>query len=800
MPPDRNHLIKIYVHRLVSSLVPADYGSEYTQSLSEELYHHLVSTSPSQVPDLHTLANQIKRKCISQGRSSDWVAVNTLLERLSRVGSDSVAKYLTFLLALDHGPSLTSSPYRSPASVHSVPGSSTLAETVLPYSQSRPEADILTYLPYTLLGLDSVLVTFSHNGATLPDDLNAGYTGILLEILEGGLVYRWLKESVDTKKGRVDSPIKTAFLRALESEVARYVDTINIIFESPPPLVILVLPKVKPLIYELRQLHLLMGQFDDNGYHFLLRVHQLTKSGNLRTKQLAERLFSQMCVPYYEILENWIIKGELTDTNHEFFIRFNVTQTHINDIIEFVPDQIPSFFTAANKSIGTTIFHIGKLLIFLAKYCKELDWVNTYNTKYLRFVFHKHAGLKSMDMNLISHLVATQYAELINHFTVVMYRDNHLFHHLTNFKKFYFMGCNDFIDTVMHHGERLFSEPSSSLTSNQLGGILYDSISVCLPVRDEPFVNRLDARILDLAHGNEGWEVFTLEYKVSDLPVEIIFDYNNGLVEYLKMFNFLWRLRHLQHSLHNGFLEANSIWRTDLSAFHQRHRYIKSSSKRDPSYHMGVRDTKIAWLMRTFTTTNVIRKHFIDFVNEVVHYFSCDLIESSFQLLAHRLLDPSDNRVKIDPAFAARLHLDDDAAGLAKSTTLLNVNELTIDDLTQIHSTYVSAITSCRLLNELVTGKISGESYVRTLYSIVDLAFLFITASHEFLLLLVNHVALLNVNTDGVDDDLEALQEKLEVITSKMQSQIHVDFVSLRKLLAKDLRQDLDLKDLGRAL
>jgi gamma-tubulin complex component 3 len=67
--------------------------------------------------------------------------------------------------------------------------------------------------------------------------------------------------------------------------------------------------------------------------------------------------------------------------------------------------------------------------------------------------------------------------------------------------------------------------------------------------------------MLEFSRGEIGWDVFTLEYKV-DAPIDTVLD-QPAMTQYLKMFNHLWRIKHVEYALDSG-------WRrimTDSRAF-----------------------------------------------------------------------------------------------------------------------------------------------------------------------------------------------------------------------------------------
>lgn len=863
MTLDKDQLIRVYTSRLVNSLVPVEFGHEYIQSITNDLLSHLLksSTSSSNI-EINQITNHFKTLFISNGLQELWIKFQSILKMLSQTKSvEQICNYLIFLNALQGSEEITpllrsntrvasvgnnsrgyhsieeqrihhdlqSSPYHvsnhtsktgSKAFTTAVP----LNELISPYYETLPEETILTYLSYCLLGLDSKLLSFLRDGNSieLPPNVNSSYSGLLHNIIEAGLIYRKLKTFVESNKGKLNSPIKTAFLRSLESELNVYVNHINEYFNTGPTSLIAVYNALFPYILKLRLLYSLTNELNLSGYEFLSKVYHLSKFGDIRIRDLTQNIFMQIAAPYYEILEHWIVKGELIDNSDEFFIAFNTEAQHINDIIEYLPQRIPDFFVSMNKTMAYKIYQIGKMLIFLLKYCKELKWISDYSMKYSTYIFQNNQGIQSMPSNVIIDLINFQYEEILNYFTIVLQEKNNMFHHLKNFKKFLLMNSNDFIESIIEKGIALFNEPANSLTSNQLAKVLIESInnsSVKSYISD--YKNRLDARILDLSHGNIGWEVFTLEYKISDLPIYHILNYNNGTLEYLKMFNFLWKLRHFSYLLNSNFIECCNVKKNDLRRILSRYIKLKRQLKSNPSLRLGIRDNKIIWLMKSFNTICLIRHQLIKFISTLVKYLSFDIIENNFDQLIIRKLFKSSSPILhatspkgmgvlpiLNERFANTLKKDEGSFLRPPKSRIIthNMNELTFDELINIHTMYLQKVTRFKILNDAEIGKHSGTSYIKQIYQFLEICFAFIKSSEEYNSLIVNYISILNVeenlsseDMNQFDDDLEELENKLKLIVNKIYKDLYMtDYKSMLYMFIKDLRSDIELKDLSR--
>jgi gamma-tubulin complex component 3 len=60
--------------------------------------------------------------------------------------------------------------------------------------------------------------------------------------------------------------------------------------------------------------------------------------------------------------------------------------------------------------------------------------------------------------------------------------------------------------------------------------------------------------MLEYSHGEIGWDVFTLEYKV-DAPIDTVLD-PDSMMKYLKLFNHLWRMKRIESALTKGWMRG----------------------------------------------------------------------------------------------------------------------------------------------------------------------------------------------------------------------------------------------------
>jgi gamma-tubulin complex component 3 len=143
-----------------------------------------------------------------------------------------------------------------------------------------------------------------------------------------------------------------------------------------------------------------------------------------------------------------------------------------------------------------------------------------------------------------------------------------LLKHLTALKDYLLLGRGDFVDllieqlgcvllhavAVVARADALdslrpsLSRPANTLYRHSLTATLDTAIrGSTSSTDDEEVLGRLDARMLEYEHGELGWDVFTLEYKV-DAPVDVILD-GRSMALYSKLFTHLWRIKRVEYAL-----------------------------------------------------------------------------------------------------------------------------------------------------------------------------------------------------------------------------------------------------------
>ncbi len=340
------------------------------------------------------------------------------------------------------------------------------------------------------------------------------------------------------------------------------------------------------------------------------------------------------------MLRQWIYDGELSDPYSEFFVSQHQEDTNgeINgkggatsvweDKYTLNSNMLPSIIS---EDFGNRVFLIGKSLNFIRYGCGDAAWVESYSKDASREL--RYGDTAALEAS-IGEAYKTTMARLIH----LMADKFKLFEHLQALKNYILLGAGDFIAVLMESLASNLDRPANTQYRHTLTAQLEHAVRNSNAQYDSAEVlRRLDSRMLELSHGEIGWDVFTLEYKI-DAPVDVIVT-PFGSKQYLKVFNFLWRVKRVEFAL-------GTTWRRCMTGAR------------------GVLGSVEDKLGADWKRARCVIAEMIHFVNQLQYYILFEVIESSWNELQ---------------------------AGMRKP-------ECTLDDLIEAHSKYLTAITRKGLL------------------------------------------------------------------------------------------------------
>lgn len=425
------------------------------------------------------------------------------------------------------------------------------------------EAALLRDLPFTLQGLSSTNLPFSDKSSLkLPSTLPIPLISLLHTLAEPSLLYRSLSDFVESSEGGlVGQSLRSAIglelrsylglVAALEGQIRRALTQLD---ESLPhgglgkagvSLKRCVI-WTRDATLGLRLMSMLVESAKGKkGGELISLIHNFaTSHGDPFVHSFAERLLTSITRPFYNMLRAWIYDGELEDPYLEFFVSENSDYedsgaTSVWDHKYLLKESmIPSIIT---EDFANRVFLIGKSLNFIRYGCGDSAWVESYSKDASR-------ELKYGDTATLSTSIDEAYKTVMARLTSLLEAKFALFSHLHALKKYLLLGQGDFIFLLMESLASNLDRPANSQYRHTLTAQLEHAIRNSNAQYDSADVlRRLDARMLELSHGEIGWDVFTLEYRV-DPPLDVIVT-PWASKQYLKVFNFLWRVKRVEFAL-----------------------------------------------------------------------------------------------------------------------------------------------------------------------------------------------------------------------------------------------------------
>lgn len=497
------------------------------------------------------------------------------------------------------------------------------------YTDIEPsETVLLRDLPFTLQGLSSTTLPFPKpDTVTLPPTLPSPIISLLHTVAEPSLLYRRLDVFVKSPaQGLLRQSLRAAIggelrsylslVATLEGQIRRALSSLD---ETAPRGGIgkagVTLKRcvvwTREATMGLRLMSLIAEESENKrGGQLISLIHGFSSShGDPMVAAFAERLLVHVTRPFYDILRRWIYDGELLDPYCEFFVK-EQKQTDEpktggssvwEDKYEIDKDMIPSIIT---QDFAQKVFLIGKSLNFIRHSCGDSQWVEGYSKEASK-------ELRYGDTATLEAWIDEAYKTTMKRLIDLMANKFHLFEHLQALKNYILLGQGDFIALLMESLAANLDRPAGAQYRHTLTAQLEHAIRGSNAQFDSPEVlRRLDARMLQLSHGDIGWDCFTLEYKV-DAPVDVVVtDWGNR--QYLKVFNFLWRIKRVEFAL-------ASTWRKCMTG------------------SRGVLQNSDPVVVQTWKSTRGVLAEMIHFIGQLQYYILFEVIESSWNELQKRI-------------------------------------------------------------------------------------------------------------------------------------------------------------------
>ncbi|KAJ7068312.1 gamma-tubulin complex, component 3 [Mycena amicta] len=367
-------------------------------------------------------------------------------------------------------------------------------------------------------------------------------------------------------------------------------------------------------------------------------IHGYTDNGDPFVRKFTDQLLEDVSKPFFATLHKWLFSGELYDPYSEFFVAMDPTLAHMQSLhpssltggigplsgdggfagfgdgddisaeregglklweakYQFQEDMLPMF---VGETFGKKIFSTGKSLNFIRYSCHDSDWVVTREK-----MSNTGGTLKYSDIAGLERSIDAAYQIASRRLFEVFIDKFNLLDHLVALKNYLLLGYGDFADQLMETLGPSLSRPANALFRHNLTATLETAIRSSNAQNDPPDVlRRLDARMMEYSHGEIGWDVFTLEYKV-DSPIDTVLD-PDSIVKYLKLFNHLWQMKRIEGTLNVGWMRISRGARSFLRV-----------PELEPQWHQ----------------IRVVMAEMIHFMRQMQAYCQLEVIECSWKVL-----------------------------------------------------------------------------------------------------------------------------------------------------------------------
>lgn len=425
---------------------------------------------------------------------------------------------------------------------------------------------------YACQGIDGNYVKFDSNadGYALPDSIKVPRTTRIMvrKLCELGWLFRKVKGYISESMSRFPAEdvgtVGQAFCAALQDELSEYYKLLAVLEAqsmNPIPLVsdsansgnYLSLRRLSVWFAEPMVKMRLMAVLVDKckvlkGGAMAGAIHLHAQHGDPLVHEFMRRLLRRVCSPLFEMVRSWVLEGELEDIFAEFFVVGQPVKAESlwREGYMLHAGMLPSFIS---QSLAQRILRTGKSINFLRVCCEDRGWAETATEAAAAAgTSTRRGGLGYGETDALESLVDEAAKRIDKHLLDVIYNRYKFKEHCLAIKRYLLLGQGDFVQYLMDIVGPELSEPANTISSFQLAGLLETAIRASNAQYDDPdILDRLRVKMMPHGTGDRGWDVFSLEYDAR-VPLDTVFT-ESVMAKYLRIFNFLWKLRRVEHAL-----------------------------------------------------------------------------------------------------------------------------------------------------------------------------------------------------------------------------------------------------------
>ncbi|KAF5200937.1 Gamma-tubulin complex component [Thalictrum thalictroides] len=610
MEEEPNNKVFDLVRELVLRLLSTSTNSSSTQSIDSERalkYAMRILSSrltPSISIDEASMAESIKRNLVNEGKSSDALTFADLYNKFSsKSGPGSIKNKWGLMYMLK----VISEDRKKEKKSDSRVSSGFFASTVnggLPslfddsnensrktlYNRNfrdlafrefgdllKEETEVLEGVLvrdvlYACQGIDGKYVKFDKNldGYAVGDSVKVPRATKLMirKLCELGWLFRKVKgyvsECMDRFPAEDVGTVGQAFCAALQDELSEHYKLLAVLEAqsmNPIPMIseatnsgnYLSLRRLSVWFAEPMVLMRLMAVLVDSckvlrGGAMAGAIHNHAQHGDPLVQEFMRRLLRRVCSPLFEMVRSWVLEGELDDIFAEFFVLGQPVKAESlwREGYRLHSGMLPAFIS---QSLAQRILRTGKSINFLRVCCEDQGWADAaLEAAAAVGTTTRRGGLGYGETDALEALVIEAAKRIDKHLMDVMYNRYKFKEHCLTIKRYLLLGQGDFVQYLMDVVGPDLSEPANTISSFKLAGLLESAIrSSNAQYDDSDMLDRLRVKMMPHGSGDRGWDVFSLEYDAR-VPLNTVFT-ESVMAQYLRIFNFLWKLRRVEHTL-----------------------------------------------------------------------------------------------------------------------------------------------------------------------------------------------------------------------------------------------------------
>ncbi|KAK9864643.1 hypothetical protein WJX84_011115, partial [Apatococcus fuscideae] len=359
------------------------------------------------------------------------------------------------------------------------------------------------------------------------------------------------------------------------------------------------------------------------GGALVRQISVLAHHGDPFLRACLGRMLTAVSAPLVEMVRAWLFDGRLDMPPGEFFIRLSPTAQGRAGALWAGGFQVeesmrPPFVSAL---AAAKILRTGKSINFLRECCGDTEWLQSPGRARLAAAA---ASLSCTQVAQLEKVVDEAAADIDAHLLTTLFKRFNLAEHFAAVKRYLLLGQGDFIQALMDLVGSELGKPAGELSEYSLNGSLDAAVRASSAQYDSPdILDRLRLRLHRQLASDTGWDVFVLQYSVTEPLATVLSD--SAMASYLRVFRLLWSLKRVEHALATTWQLLNSVQR-QLSLLRAVQR------QQGTSHHQGL---ATVWVeLRAFHS---VRTEMAHFCSSLQSYIVLEVLEACWGRFMDRL-------------------------------------------------------------------------------------------------------------------------------------------------------------------